>query len=253
MRLKRIIYLISFFLITTLGFSQETVFEEKTTIYSSELSGGIGIHTNGFMGTFRFGKYKNAFSKRVLELEIANIKHPKEIKSIYPFEDNVRGYIYGKLNSVFALRPSVGFHKIIVPKQSIKGVSITLVTQVGVSLGFAKPVYLNIIEQESTSNGSITNIIVKRKYDPEKHDQGDIYGRASFLNGFSEIKLYPGLFGKFGFQFDFASDRSQMRALEAGIKIDGYFQEIPIMAFTENRAIYPNLYIAFFLGSRKVK
>jgi len=248
MRLKRLFYLILLFFITSLGISQETVFEEKTTIYSSELSGGIGIHTNGFMGTFRFGKYQNAFSKRIIELEIANIKHPKEIKSIYPLEDNVRGYIYGKMNSVFTFRPSVGFHKIIVPKQSIKGVSITIVTQLGVSLGIAKPVYLNIIDRETTPN-----VIVKRKYDPEKHDQGDIYGRASFLNGFSEIKLYPGLFGKFGFQFDFAGDRSQMRALEAGIKVDGYFQEIPIMAFTENRAIYPNLYISFFMGSREVK
>ncbi|MEQ8625583.1 MAG: hypothetical protein RJQ00_00740 [Vicingaceae bacterium] len=248
--MKRLIYLISFFFISSLGFTQETVFEEKTTIYSSELSGGVGIHTNGFMGTFRFGKFQSAFSKRIIELEIANIKHPKEIKSIYPFEDNVRGYIYGKMNSVFTFRPSIGFHKIIVPKQSIKGVSITLVTQVGVSLGFAKPVYLNIIERESSSN---SNIIVKRKFDPEKHDQGDIYGRASFLNGFNEIQVYPGIFGKFGFQFDFAGDLSEMRALEAGVKIDAYFQEIPIMAFTENRAIYPNLYIAFFIGSREVK
>lgn len=226
------------------------MFEEKTTIYETELSGGLSIHTNGFSGIFRYGKFLTAFSKRIIELELATIKHPKEIRSIYPFEDNVRGYIYGKVNSVFALRPSIGYHKVIVPKQSIKGVSVTLITQFGVSLGMAKPVYLNIIEREASSN---TTIIVKRKYDPEEHEQGIIYGRASFLNGFNELKLYPGLFGKFGFQFDFAGDRSQLRAIEAGLKVDGYFQQIPIMAFTGNRAIYPNLYLAFFMGSREVR
>ncbi len=250
MVINRNFYLIFFLVCFSNLFSQETIFEEKTTIYASEISGGIGMHTNGFMGTFRYGKYLDGFNKRVFEIEIANLKHPKEIKSIYPFEDNIRGYIYGKLNSVFAVRPSIGFHKVFIPKQSIKGVSITLVTQFGLSFGFAKPVYLNIIEREASSNSTI---IVKKRYDPEEHDQGDIYGRASFLNGFDEMKIYPGLFTKVGFQFDFASSRESIRAIEVGVKIDAFYQEVPIMAFTNNRAIFPNLYISFFMGSKTVE
>lgn len=228
--------------------AQETIFEEKTTIYATEISGGIGMHTNGFMGTFRYGKYLTGFTKRIYEIEIANIKHPREIKSIYPFEDDVRGYIYGKLNSFYTIRPSIGFQKVFVPKQSIKGVSITYIAHIGPSFGLAKPVYLNIIEVESSNN----RVIVKRRFDPDKHNPGNIYGRASFLNGFNQLKLYPGIFGKLGLHFDYAGERETLRSMEVGITIDSYFNEVPILAFSENRALYSNIYLSIFFGSRKV-
>ena len=229
---------------------QETVFEEKTTIYDKEISGGIGMHTNGFLALFRFGKYLDGFTKRIYEIELANIRHPKEIKSVNPFEQNARGYIFGKMNSFFALRPSIGLHKEFIPKQSLYGVSITYVAHIGPSIGITKPVYLNVLENEPFSNRAN---IVKRKYDPEEHQQGDIYGRASFLNGFDELQIHPGIFAKFGFHFDFASSRESLRAVEAGIKIDAFFEEIPIMAFTDNRAIYTNLYVSILFGSREVR
>lgn len=238
-----------FFLAIAEGFSQETIFEEKTTIYAKELSGGIGAHTNGFVGTFRYGKYLTGFSKRIYEIEIANIRHVKEIKSINPFEDNVRGYVFGKINALYVLRPSIGFQKVFVPKQSITGVSITYIAQLGPSLGLTKPIYLNIIEREP-NRGRI--IVTKKRYDPEEHQQGDIYGRASFLNGITEMKLYPGIFAKLGLHFDFASSRDELRSIEVGLKADAYFSKVPIMAFTENSAIYPNLYLAMFFGSRSV-
>ena len=233
-----------------MSFAQETIFESKTTIYDKEVSGGIGIHTNGFTGVFRTGKFLTGFTKRIYEIELANIRHPREIKSVFPFEENARGYIFGKMNSFYVLRPSVGYHKVFIPKQSLFGVSVAYVTHVGLSIGMAKPVYLNIIEREPRINQ--TNI-VKKRYDPEEHDIEDIYGRASFFNGFSEIEFYPGLFGKFGFHFDFATEQESLRAIEVGVKLDAFFTEIPIMAFTDNRAIFPNLYISILFGSREVR
>ncbi len=246
---KLLVVVISVF-ISFFSYGQETIFEETTTIYANETSGGIGIHTNGFMGTFRYGKYLTGFSKRIYEIEIGNIKHPKEIKSINPFENDVRGYVFGKLNYFYVVRPSIGYHKVFIPKQSIKGVSVTYVAHGGLSLGLAKPVYLNIQEEEEGTNNKI---IVRRKYDPDKHDQGDIYGRASFLNGMDEIRLYPGLFGKFGLHFDYGQRRESLRSVEVGIKTDVYLEDIPIMAFTDNNPYFLNLYLEIFFGSRKVE
>lgn len=208
------------------------------------------MHTNGFMGTFRYGKFLTGFSKRIYEIEIGNIKHPKEIKSINPFESDVRGYVFGKLNYFYFVRPSIGYHKVFIPKQSIRGVSVTYVVHGGLSLGFAKPVYLNIQEDELGTNNKI---IVRRRYDPDKHDQGDIYGRASLLNGIDEMKLYPGLFGKFGLHFDYAQKRESLRSVEVGIKTDVYMQDIPLMAFTDNRPYFLNLYLEILFGQRKVE
>ena len=229
--------------------AQETIFEEKTTGFKTENAYGFGMHTNGFHTTYRYGKYLTGFTKRIFEIEIANIKHPREIKSIYPFEEDVRGYIFGKLNSFFVLRPSIGFHKEIFPKQSIKGVSITYVLQGGPTIGFAKPVYLNIIRNES----NVSRVITKERYDSEKHTTGNIYSRSSFLNGFGETKIHPGLFGKIGLHFDYGNERELIKAAEIGLFMDAFFSEIPILAFVENRQFYPNFYVSIYFGSRKVQ
>lgn len=233
----------------TTAFAQETTFEERTTAFSSERSGGIGMHTNGFHAFFRYGKYLTGFTKRVYEIEVGNIKHPKEIRSVNPLEDNLRGYIFGKKNPLYVIRPTIGFHKEFVPKQSLKGVSITYVTQFGPSLGLVKPVYLNIERMDNAG----TRIIVREKYDPEVHDQGQIYGRASFLNGFEEIKLYPGAFVKAGLQFDYGVAQEDLRALEVGLMADLYAKKVPIMAFTSNRQFYLNLYVSYMFGSRDLR
>ncbi|MBL4709988.1 MAG: hypothetical protein JKY48_16275 [Flavobacteriales bacterium] len=242
------IFLVFFFSSISLLNAQETIFEEKTTIFKTESSFGIGMHTNGFQLTYRYGKFLTGFTKRMYEIEIANIKHPREIKSIYPFEEDVRGYIFGKLNTFIVVRPSVGYQKIIFPKQSIRGVSITYVAQVGPSLGLAKPVYLNIVENEIFKN----RVIIKKKYDPELHTKNNIYGRASFFNGISETKLYPGLFSKLGLHFDYGTDRETIRSLEVGVQLDAYLREVPILAFAENRQFYLNFYIAIFFGNRNL-
>ena len=245
------IYILTFAVVgmfTAKLFGQETIFEEKTTIFKTEQSFGVGIHTNGFQATYRYGKYLNGFSKRIFEIEVANIKDPREIKSIYPFEEDVRGYIFGKLNSFFALRPSIGTQNVIFPKQSIKGVSITSVFQVGPSLGFAKPVYLNIIQEESIAS----RVVSKERYNPEKHSTNNIYSRASFFNGIEETQIYPGLFGKVGLHFDFGEERELIKSAEVGLTIDAYLSRIPILAFNSDRRFYSNLYIAILFGTKNV-
>ena len=37
-------------------------------------------------------------------------------KGLVTFEDDVKGYVFGKMNTFFTFRPSVGFHNIFVPK-----------------------------------------------------------------------------------------------------------------------------------------
>ena len=229
--------------------AQETIFDGETVAFSSEQSGGIGMHTNGFHGFYRFGNYLTGFSKRVFEIEVANIRHPQEIKSVNPLEDDIKGYIYGKKNSFFTIRPSIGYHKVFIPKQSLKGVSVTYITQLGASLGLAKPVYLNI--EKIDSQGNI--VIVNERYDPKKHDQGAIYGRASLLNGLNKMKLHPGVFLKTGLQFEYGGSQEDIRAIEVGIMLDAFVKEIPIMAYAKNRQLYANFYIAFSIGNRKLK
>lgn len=228
---------------------QETIFEETTTIIKSESSFGIGAHTNGYQLTYRWGKYTTATTKRIFEIEGANIKHPREIKTLEQRDDNNRGFVFGKLNALFVIRPSIGYHKIIFPKQSLRGVSIGYVSHFGASIGLAKPVYLNIIK----FNQNRPSTLAIERFDPEIHNLSNIYGRASFFNGVSELKIHPGLFGKLGLHFDYGDDRETLRAIEVGIKVDAYFSRIPILAFTDNNLIYPNFYLAVFFGKKNLE
>lgn len=231
--------------------AQETIFEEKTTIYVDEQTGGFNLHTNGFSLNYRYAKYQGAFNKLVYEIEFASLKHPKEIKTISPFEDDVKGYVFGKLNSFFTFRPSIGIHKIFIPKQSIKGVSITYLYQIGPSLGVAKPIYLNIRERESSNPNSFN--IALRKYNPSDHEQDDIYGRASFFNGFGEMKLFPGVFSKLGLEFEYSNQKEVIHTIEVGIMADYFLKEVPILAFAENRSLFLNLYAGISFGQKRTK
>lgn len=232
----------------TLVQAQETIFEETTTIIKTESSFGIGAHTNGYQLTYRSGKYITATKKQMFEIELANIKHPREIRSIDPRDEDVRGFVFGKLNAFYALRPSIGVHKILFPKQSLRGVSIAYVSHIGPSIGMAKPVYLNIVISEPFRSIQLG----VQKFDPELHNESNIYGRASFFNGVDEIKFFPGVFAKLGLHFDYGEDRETVRSIEVGITVDGYFKRIPILAYTQNKLIYPNFYFAFFFGNKNL-
>jgi hypothetical protein len=233
----------------TTVFSQETIFEEKTTVYVDEYSGGIGIHTNGYSANFRYGKYKGAFNKRVYEIELATINHPKQIRVVSPVNDQSRGYIFGKMNSFLTFRPSIGAHKVFIPKQSIRGVSITYLFHSGLSLGLLKPVYLEVYPEGIATNRKT----VLERYDPDKHMQEDIFGPGNFFNGLGEMKFYPGIFTKFGLEFEYSGERERISALEVGVTADVYFKEVPIMALTENRSFFLNLYIAILIGNKNTK
>lgn len=228
--------------------AQETIFEEPSTIYKSEIAGGGVLHTSGWGINFRYARFLTGFSKLAYEIEIVGLKHPKEVKIPSPYENNVKGYFYGKLNVVTLVRPSIGIQKVFIPKQSVKGVSIGYIFHVGPSLALAKPVYLNVLIE--TNNIRRFDRVI-RKYDPEKHTIDNIYGRASYFNGIDEMKLYPGIFSKFAFQFEYANQRDILKTLETGVAIDLYFKEIPIMAFADNRFFYANLFINLMFGKRK--
>lgn len=243
---KQITILILLFSVLV-GKAQETTFEEPSTIYRNEFAAGGVLHTAGWGVNARYAAFLTGFKKIAFELEIVGLRHPKEVKIPSPYENNVKGYFYGKQNVITVIRPSIGIHTIFIPKQSVKGVSIGHIFHIGPSLAVAKPVYLNVLIE---TNDIRRYDRVIRKYDPQEHTIDNIYGRASYFEGIGEMKLYPGIFSKYALQFEYASQREVVRTIEAGLAVDLYFKEIPIMAFAENRYFYANLFVNIMFGKR---
>ena len=215
-------------------------------LYRIEKHGGVLIHSNGWGAFYRTGKHLTGKTKRFFEFEAVSMKHPKEVKTVNPYYENTKGYVYGKLNSLSIWRAGFGIQRKMHGKDGIKGIELRYHHFLGVSLGMAKPVYLEI--------GYPTipyQYIRTERYDPTKHYADNIYGRAPMLRGIENIKPYPGLYTKFGFAFDYAGAFNAVKGLEVGTILDIYPQAIPLMANTQNNNYFLNFYLSIFIGKKE--
>lgn len=235
--------------IPILVFSQtktETIFDEASIVYSNAIYGGPIVHTNGWGANLTFAKNKSVFKSRILQFEIVGIKHPKEVRTYNANQDG-RSYIFGKVNSFFTFRPTIGMRKVVFDKIRKSGVSIGYNWRLGPSIGFAKPVYLEILVGESPSFGAIEVV----EYDPTEHSYIDIYGRASWFKGLDQLRVHPGIHAGFGLNFNYDQQRTGMNGIEVGATID-YFPTGPIeiMAFANNYSVFFNFYLNLQFGKK---
>ena len=146
----------------------------------------------------------------------------------------------------------MGQRRLLAQKADRLGVSISYDWLLGFSLGFEKPYYLEMIDDKDGDN----LINCTKDHEPEKYYRikcfeifiasGDLSGLAIGL-GFNEIKPVPGLHGKIGLHFDWATDASFVKALDAGISLDIYYRRLDVMVAETNKPIIFNLYLVSYL------
>jgi len=249
-RISALIFLFLSGLIASAQTGEATIFDESVIIYDHSVYAGAILHTNGWGAHVTYTKNKGAFQSRLYQLDIVGMKHPKEVRSFNPYYDDSRSYIYGKLNNFFIIRPTIGKKYLKFDKIRKSGVAVGYNWRFGPSLGFTKPVYLEIGIPGEGSQFNYVDVIVE-KYDPERHKPEDIFGRASGLRGFSELGLNPGVHGAFGLNFEYDPEREGIKGLEVGVTIDYYpLEEIDIMAFADNKAMFFNFYVALQFGAK---
>lgn len=221
-----------------------------SVLLTKETSGGIILHSQGLGIEFQKGKNITFLRKRLLDFSGVEMKSPKEIRVVNPYFTNAKSYAYGKLNNLFILRGGFGFQNLIATKPYWGGIELRYFYIGGASIGLAKPVYLNIINLVSISPYYYEYKLTTEKYDPEEHFTDNIYGRASFTKGFSEIKVYPGIYGKVGFSFDFGTYNAVIKNLELGAMIDFFPIPIPLMAYNDKEYYFLTLFLSVSFGKR---
>ncbi len=211
--------------------------------YRSEYVFGAFLHTRGFGAYARYAQNVTGFSQVVYGFELSNMRHPKQQRISNSFYEDAKGYYYGKLNSLTVTRFNIGWQKVLYGKELDKGVKISYLTQLGPTIGWVAPVYLEI-EDRNTQDRSV------ERYDPEEHGQEDIIGRASFIHGVQNLSLYPGGHAKLAMNFEYSPLDESVKALEVGITLDGYLEEVPIMANTDNYQFWTTFYVSFHFGKK---
>ena len=227
---------------------QKPAVEKNYAMFRQEAYGGVSLFTNGWGGSFYYSKHHTAKVKRLYTADFSFVKHPKEYKIYNPLDENSKSYVYGKLNSFATLDLGWGQKKIFFEKLRAKGVQVSANWSIGPSIGFVKPVYLEILKFDGVKVVGIA----QEKYDPEAHNLSNIYGRAPNTKGLSELKFAPGGFVKFGVNFEFSPVRDALKAIEIGGKISGYPQRIPIMADIDNQFLFTELYLSLQIGKKYI-
>ena len=224
-------------------FGQGELTQEQKIFFRNERSFAILLNTDGIGISYRGAKRIDYRNKRFLEIEAGTLKHPKEYKMYNPYTTGTGSFVYGKLNSVFFLRGGIGHQHEIFKKEDLGGVAIRYFFSAGPVIALAKPIYyrvIYVIDNELT--------LKEKKFDIQVLQPTDIYSRASFVKGLSEIKVYPGLYAKGGVNFEYSKEDKVIHAIELGAQINAFPKKIPIMASSDNKAIYFSLFVSYRFG-----
>jgi hypothetical protein len=219
--------------------------KDNKILYKKEMSGSLIAHTSGWGLNFRKGNHLTGSRKSIIEIDLVSMKHSKEIKTYNPYFSNPKGFVFGKQNSLTILRTGYGILQVLNEKPYSGGVELGCLFEGGIDIGMLKPIY--VIVYEGTFN-AVDSFSVK-KYSYEINPE-DIYGKASFIKGFDEIKFQFGAFAKIGFNFDFGSYYEFVKALQVGTVIDFYPKPVPIMALAKNNTLFINFYLSLNFGKR---
>lgn len=216
--------------------------EQQKVFFRNEKSLGLLLNSDGLGLSYREGKRINFLNKSLLEIDLGSLRHPKEYKMYNPYTTGTGSYVYGKLNTVFYIRAGIGHQREIFKKQDLGGVAVRFFYSAGPVLAIAKPIYYRIIYIVGN------DVELKEEKFDIKDLPTDIYSRASFTKGLSEIKAFPGLYAKAGFNFEYSKEDKVIHAVEIGAQINGFPKKIPIMANTDNKAVYFSLFVSYRFG-----
>lgn len=251
MRLYLRIFLLFFaFVFCESGYSQSAsqalaAGQDINVLFRNESTGSIFMHSRGFGANYRRLWHVTGERKRFIEFEGSTMSHPKEQKIK---RDKSKSYYYGKLNSLFFVRASYGYLQTLYRRAERKSIEIRMNYSAGPVLCFAKPVYLEVEYLDTLGHD---NYIYKTEaYDPAKHNQDNILGRAPLFYGLGSTKIYPGAFAKLGFSFEYGEMRNSVKAIETGVVVDFFPKAVPTMAKFPAENVFVTLYLGFHFGKR---
>ena len=199
---------------------------------------------------YRRAKNTTSERKRIVEFEGLTMSHPKEERTINSADGSTKPYYFGQLNTLLLLRAGIGFQNVKYRKAERKSVEVRYNAYIGVTLALVKPVYVDVIDTLSNTNGSVIIKAERVQTNNLAQIQNNIYGGAGYFTGFSQISLVPGIYGKAGISFEFGGTRTQVLAIETGVTLDAFPVVIPLMANTRNNQLYPSVYLSFVIGKK---
>jgi len=244
MRKKLLIIATTFLCVAYSLNAQGELDEQQRIFFRNERSFAVLLNSDGLGVSYRGAKRIDYLNKRLLEIEAGTLKHPKEYRLSKPYTQATGTFVFGKLNTVFYLRGSIGHQHELYKKEDLGGIAVRYFYSAGPVLGIYKPIYYKVLYLISSTEFELK----EEKFSTSLALPQDIYSRASFTKGLDETKVLPGLFAKAGFNFEYSKEDKIIHAIEVGAQVNAFPKKIPIMASTDNKTVFFSLFISYRFG-----
>jgi len=237
------LYIIIVFCSTNL-LAQQIEDRDLNTLLRNNFTLGLNLNTRGWGFNADYQKQKTFKYKYSYGVTVGNIRHSKESKIVGT--SGSKGYYFGKINSLVAIRFTYGGNLRLFESKRENGIEIFYKWRIGPSLGLLKPVYVQIDKVVNANT-----IQIPERYNPEIHFNGKISSSSSWIKGIGESKLNYGLFLKTAIDFNFAKERTSITGGELGVMVDYYpFKNIEILYKHNEISLFTALYLQFNLGKK---
>jgi hypothetical protein len=228
----------------------------KGFVYSQEKIYDFRLHSNRGIGFFyQKGKIDTYYKTTFYQFGLSELRSAKEYKqgSDPALTRTFRPFVYGKRNTVFALRGSYGTKRYFSEKAKRKGVAVGMSSTFGGTLGLVKPYYLALrrpaVDQPGVSR------VVSEKYSADNADlfldESRIIGASSFVKGINELSIAPGANASVAMHLDWGAFDSMVKGMEVGAMVDFFPTKLPLLVLEDNQRLFLNFYVSVQLGRRK--
>lgn len=233
--------------------------EEGALVFNKQSAFAFRLNTDGWSMMYEKGYLKSVKVTNLFALEFGERKHPKEKKLTYGTVNNggfvqfSTPYVYGKQNIFYQLKPTFGQQRLIGGKTNKNGVAVHAIYAGGLSLGLERPYYVKVY----TSNNNQSRDIKYSKEDSIVFlTPGNIVQGTGFKYGWKDMKVVPGLHGRFAVRFDYGRFNEMVSAIEVGVNAEVYSRNInmmvPVSGITPGPSrFFFNSYVAILFGRRK--
>jgi len=233
-------------LIVILGLPLTTSAQENDYDYGSEFLWGINKNTSGgLIGGIMF-RYSKKMKEDLLQnfgVELLNVKHPSEFRYNSNFGNP---FIWAKTNYLYSIRAYYGREWILFKKAPQQGVQISGNIAAGPTIGLVVPYYIQF-------QTPFPNVIERVQFDPGIHGNAfnSVVGSGGLFQGLGQASIEPGVNIKASLSFEFGTFKSNVTGFETGFAVEAFPNEIPLVAFSENKSTFFTAFITLFYGSRQ--
>jgi hypothetical protein len=219
--------------------------EEGIINYKKHFAGGIKLTNDGSGIFIEMARAKSVEHSLLFQLEITERKHAKEEKLQNELSPSAP-IIYGKINYFYPVKLGVQKQFLLGNKGNKNGVNITANFGGGVSLALLRPYLVQV--DKGTGNYQYVGY---NSPDSNYFLNGPIVGGPTISEGWSQLKITPGLYAKSGLRFDYGKYNELLTAIEIGGTAEFYSKKIEQLINIKQYQYFIGAYVSLVFGRRK--